>query len=116
MDYEMGSIDGAYKGRLHVAWPFIVIRNTWRGSGAALHEYVRVLLQLQQFLYLKTSTTLHMVHGNMYLRTYGSHLHRRTMLMRMFWVTMGMHVSFVTPSLTPRRFPCVTSVSCNMCC
>ena len=23
MDYEMGSMNGAYKGRLHVAWPFI---------------------------------------------------------------------------------------------
>ena len=23
MDYEIGSMDGAYKGRLHVAWPFI---------------------------------------------------------------------------------------------
>ena len=23
MDNEMGSMDGAYKGRLHVAWPFI---------------------------------------------------------------------------------------------
>ena len=23
MKYEMGSMDGAYKGRFHVAWPFI---------------------------------------------------------------------------------------------
>ena len=23
IDYEIGSMDGAYKGRLHVAWPFI---------------------------------------------------------------------------------------------
>ena len=23
MDYETGSMDGAYKGRLHVVWPFI---------------------------------------------------------------------------------------------
>ena len=28
MDYEIGSMDGAYKGRLHVAWPFIG-RKTW---------------------------------------------------------------------------------------
>ena len=78
------SMDGAYKGRLHVAWPFIgrktlterqkeyndvhgfyrariehlfarmwhrgIVRNIWRGSGTELHEYVRVLLHLQQFL------------------------------------------------------------------
>ena len=25
MDYEIDSMDGAYKGRLHVAWPFIVV-------------------------------------------------------------------------------------------
>ena len=84
MDYEIGSMDGAYKGRLHVAWPFIgrktlterqkeyndvhglyrariehlfarmwhwgIVRNIWRGSGTELHEYVRVLLHLQQFL------------------------------------------------------------------
>ena len=84
MDYEIGSMDGAYKGRLHVAWPFIgrktlterqkeyndvhgfyrariehlfarmwhwgIARNIWRGSGTELHEYVRVLLHLQQFL------------------------------------------------------------------
>ena len=23
MNYEIGSMDGAYKGRLHVVWPFI---------------------------------------------------------------------------------------------
>ena len=84
MDYEIGSMDGAYKVRLHVAWPFIgqktltkrqkeyndvhgfcrarierlfarmwqwgIVRNIWRGSGTELHEYVRVLLHLQQFL------------------------------------------------------------------
>ena len=84
MDYEIGSMDGAYKGRLHVAWPFIgrktlterqkeyndvhgfyrariehlfarlchwsIVRNIWRGSGTELHECVRVLLHLQQFL------------------------------------------------------------------
>ena len=84
MDYEIGSMDGAYKGCLHVAWPFIgrktlrerqkeyndhhgfyrahvehlfarmwhwgVVRNIWRGSGTELHEYVRILLHLQQFL------------------------------------------------------------------
>ena len=84
MDYEIGSMDGAYKGRLHVAWPFIgrktfterqkeyndvhgfyrahiehlfarmwqwgMVRNICRGSGTELHEYVRVLLHLQQFL------------------------------------------------------------------
>ena len=77
-------MDGAYKGCVHVAWPFIgqktltkqqkeyntvigfyrariehlfariwhrgIIRNIWRGSGSELHEYVRVLLHLQQFL------------------------------------------------------------------
>ena len=84
MDHKIGSMDGAYKGRLHVAWPFIgrktlterqkgyndvhgfcrsriehlfarvwhwgIGRNIWRGSGTELHEYVRVLLHLQQFL------------------------------------------------------------------
>ena len=33
---------------------------------------------------------------------------------RMLWVTMGMYVPFVAPSLTLRRCPCVTSVSCNI--
>ena len=33
--------------------------------------------------------------------------------MRILWVTMGMHVPFVAPSLTLRRCPCATSVSCN---
>ena len=77
MDHEIGPMDGAYKGRLHVAWPFIgrktlaerqkayndvhehlfarlwhwgIVRNIWRGSVTELHEYVRVLLYLQQFL------------------------------------------------------------------
>ena len=84
MDYEIGSMDGAYRGRLHLAWPFIgrktlterqqecngvhgfyrariehlfarmwhwgIVRNTWRGSSTQLHEYVRALLHLQQFL------------------------------------------------------------------
>ena len=84
MDYEIGSMDGAYKGRLYVAWPFIgrktlielqkeyndvhgfyrariehlfarmwhrgIVRNIWRRSWTKLHEYVRVLLHLQQFL------------------------------------------------------------------
>ena len=27
-----------------------IVRNIWRGSGTELHEYVRVLLHLQQFL------------------------------------------------------------------
>ena len=34
--------------------------------------------------------------------------------MRMLWVMMGMFVPFVAPSLTLRRCPCVTSVSCNI--
>ena len=58
--------------------------------------------------------TLHMVHGNMYLHMYGLHLRRRTMIMRMLWVAMGMYVPIVAPSLTLRRCPCVTSVSCNI--
>ena len=35
-------------------------------------------------------------------------------MMRMLWVTMGMYVPFVAPSLTLKRCPCVTSVSCNI--
>ena len=35
-------------------------------------------------------------------------------MMRMLWVTMGMYVPFVVPSLTLRRCPCVTSVGCNI--
>ena len=34
-------------------------------------------------------------------------------MMRMLWVTMGMYVPFVAPSMTLRRCPCVTSVSCQ---
>ena len=57
---------------------------------------------------------VHMVHGNTYLHMYGPHLHRRTMMMRMLWVMMGMFVPFVAPSLTLKRCPCVTSVNCNI--
>ena len=35
-------------------------------------------------------------------------------MMMMLWVTMGMYVPFVAPSLTLRRCSCVTSVSCNI--
>ena len=35
-------------------------------------------------------------------------------MMRMLWVTMGMYVPFVAPSLTLRICPCVTSASCNI--
>ena len=35
-------------------------------------------------------------------------------MMRMLWVTMGMYVPFVAPSLTLRRCPCVTNISCNI--
>ena len=35
-------------------------------------------------------------------------------MMRMLWVMMGMFVPFVAPSLTLKRFPCVTSVNCNI--
>ena len=52
-----------------------------------------------------------MVHGNTYLHMYGPHLHRRTMMMKMLWVMMGMYVPFVAPSLTVKRCPCVTSVN-----
>ena len=31
-------------------WHWSIVRNIWRGSGTPLHEYVRVLLHLQQFL------------------------------------------------------------------
>ena len=48
-----------------------------------------------------------------YLHMYGLHLHRRTMMMRMLWVMMGMYVPFVAPSLTLKRRPCVTSVATN---
>ena len=47
-------------------------------------------------------------------RRYGPHLHRRTMMMRMLRVLMGMYVPFVAPSLTLKRCPCVTSVNCNI--
>ena len=35
-------------------------------------------------------------------------------MMRMWWVTLRMYVPFVAPSVTLRRCPCVTSVSCNI--
>ena len=35
-------------------------------------------------------------------------------MMRMLWVTMGMCMTFVAPSLTMRRCPCVTSFSYNI--
>ena len=66
------------------------------------------------FLFEDRYGTLHMVRGNTYLHMYGLHLHRRTMMMRMLWVMMGMFVPFVAPSLTLRRCPCVTSVNCNI--
>ena len=35
-------------------------------------------------------------------------------MMRMLWVTMGMYVPFVAPSLTLRKCSCVKSFSCNI--
>ena len=35
-------------------------------------------------------------------------------MMRMLWVTIPMYVSFIAPSLTLRKCPCVTSVSYNI--
>ena len=144
MDYEIGSMDGAYKGRLHVAWPFIgrkilterqkryndvhgfyrarvghlfarmwhwgIVRNIWRESGTELHEYMRVVLHLQQRLIRRQVRYPHMAHGNMYQHMYGPHLHRRTMTMRMLWVMMGMYVPFVALSLTLNRCPQLTHV------
>ena len=31
-------------------WHWDIVRNIWRGSGTELHEYVHMLLHLQQFL------------------------------------------------------------------
>ena len=45
---------------------------------------------------------------------YGLHLHRKTLMMRLLWVMMGMYVPFVAPSLTLRRCSCVTSGNCNI--
>ena len=60
-------------------------------------------------------SALHMVHGNTYLHMYGSHLHMRTMIMMMLWVTMGMYVSFVSPSLTMKRCSCVDKCQLQYC-
>ena len=142
MDYEMGSMDGAYKGRLHVAllfigrksltdgqkeynnvhgscrariehlfarmWHWGIVRDIWRGSGTKLHEYVRVLLHLQQALISKTSTVPSIWSMGTCTRTcMGCTYKRVAMMMRMLWVMMGMYVPFVAPSLTLRRCPCV---------
>ena len=148
MDYEIGSMDGAYKGRLHVAWPFIgrktlterqkeyndvhgfyrariehlfarmwhwgIVRNIWRGSGTEVHEYVRVLLHLQQFL----------IRRQVRYPPYGPWEHVPAHV----WTAPtqednddedvvgddGMYVPFVAPSLTLKRCPCVTIVNCNI--
>ena len=55
-----------------------------------------------------------MVRGNMYLHMYGPHLHKRTMMMRMFWVTMVVYVPFVAINLNPKRCPCLIGVSHNI--
>ena len=48
-----------------------------------MHEYAHVPLHLQQLLFEDKYGTLHMVHGNTHLVMYGSHQHKRTMLMGM---------------------------------
>ena len=35
-------------------------------------------------------------------------------MMRMLWVMMGMFLPFFAPSVTLKRGPCGTSVSCNV--
>ena len=42
-------------------------------------------------------STRHMVHGKTYLHMYGQHMHRKTAMIRMLWVMMGMCVRFVAP-------------------
>ena len=45
---------GFYRARIEYLfarmWHWGIVRNLWRGSGTALHEYVHILLHLQQFL------------------------------------------------------------------
>ena len=51
---EYNDVHGFYRARIeHLfarLWHWGIVRNIWRGSGTELHEYVRVLLHLQQFL------------------------------------------------------------------
>ena len=51
---EYNDVHGFYRARIeHLfarMWHWGIVRNIWRGSGTELHEYVRVLLHLQQFL------------------------------------------------------------------
>ena len=57
---EYNDVHGFYRARIeHLfarMWHWGIVRNIWRGSGTELHEYVRVLLHLQQFFDSKTGT------------------------------------------------------------
>ena len=51
---EYNDVHGFYRARIeHLfarMWHWGIVKNIWRGSGPELHEYVRVLLYLRQFL------------------------------------------------------------------
>ena len=51
---EYNDVHGFYRARIENVfarmWHWGIARNIWRGSGSKLHEYVCVLLHLQQFL------------------------------------------------------------------
>ena len=51
---EYNDVHGFYRARFEhlfaCVWHWGIVRNIWRGSSTELHEYVRVLLHLQEFL------------------------------------------------------------------
>ena len=115
---EYNDVHGFYRARIeHLfarMWHWGIVRNIWRGSGTELHEYVRALLHLQQFL----------IRRQVRYPPYGPWEH----LPAHVWAAptqeddddedvvgeMGMEVPFVAPRLTLRRCPCVRSVRCNI--
>ena len=74
-------------------WHWGIIRHIWRAFCTDLHEYLCVLLTTLAAIFDSNTSTV--VHGNTYLHMYGPHMHKRTTMMRMLWVTMGNCVCFV---------------------
>ena len=87
-------------------WHWGIVRNIWRGSGTELHEYVRVLLHLQQFL----------IRRQVRYPPYGPWEHVPAHV----WTAPTQEdnddedVVGDAPSSTLKRCPCVTSVNCNI--
>ena len=142
MDYEIGSMDGAYKGRLHVAWPFIGRKTLIERQKEYndVHGFYRAHIEhlfarmwhwgIVRNIWRGSGTELHEYVREQFLigrqvryPPYGLWEHVSAHV----WTAPTQEdnddedvggdngdVPFVAPSLNLKRCPCVTSVNCNI--